>query len=95
MTNCPHTEVIETLRATGPHYSDLRCKACGKHMGFGKSPESLARTAKREAAIVLLRNDARLSAWERGFIATLDTQGPKISPKQADILDQLITRFLT
>ena len=50
MTNCPHTEVTETLRATGPHYSDLRCKACGKHMGFGKSPESLARTAKREAA---------------------------------------------
>jgi large subunit ribosomal protein L32 len=47
MTNCPHTEVTETPRATGPHYSDLRCKACGKHMGFGKSPESKARTAKR------------------------------------------------
>jgi len=95
MTNCPHTEVTETPRATGPHYSDLRCKACGKHTGFGKSPESKARTAKREAAIVLLRNEPRLSVWERGFIATLDTRGPKVSPKESDILDQLITRFLT
>ena len=64
-------------------------------MGFGKSPESLARTAKREAAIVLLRNESRLNAWERGFIATLDTRGPKVSPKESDILDRLITRFLT
>jgi len=95
MTNCPHTEVTETPRATGPHYSDLRCKACGKHMGFGKSAESLARIAKREAAIVLLRNEPRLNAWERGFIATLDTRGPKVSPKESEILDQLITRFLT
>lgn len=29
-----------TLRTTGVHYADLKCRQCGKHLGFPKKPDS-------------------------------------------------------
>lgn len=95
MTDCKHETIIETLRPSGPHYSDLRCSICNKHMGFGMSPAAKAKRQKQQAAIVLLRNEPRLQAKDKAFINSLDTQGPKVSPNQELWLNDLIQRFLT
>lgn len=76
------------------HFGKETCQQCGKFLRWVPKPQNIEKQKTNADAVVKLRNDDRLSAWERGFVATLDTQGPKVSPKQQAILDKLIAKFL-
>lgn len=92
--NCQHDQPIFTPTPELSHYGKETCAVCGRFIRWMPKPETVERQTRQAAAIVALRSMASLSEWERSFIGTLDEQGPKISPKQAVILDKLISRFL-
>lgn len=92
--NCQHTQTEIVLTPELTHHGKIVCVACRKFLGWAKKPETIAREQRNAEAIVKLRNSERLSAWEREFIASLDGQGPKISPRQQEALDRMIAKHV-
>ena len=92
--NCQHTksDFIPTPELT--HHGKNVCSECGKFMGWAPKPETMEKQQRNATRIVTLRNEPRLSTWEKGFIATLDGQGPKISPRQQEVLDSIFTKYV-
>ena len=48
---CGSSEKIETPRQD-MHYSDIRCRSCGFHFGFGTDPEKKPKSRKGQADLV-------------------------------------------
>lgn len=92
--NCSHQNVKFTATPHLPHHGREDCANCGKFLRWSPKPETVEKQAENGRRLVALRNDERLSAWERSFIASLDGQGPKISPKQQQTLDSVWSKYV-
>lgn len=80
--------ITRTRRPEGdPHFEDIRCTDCSKHMGFGKKPETLEREARNEKRIKQLQA-APQSEWNKGFLASI-AKLAHLSPKQQAKLDEI------
>lgn len=75
------------------HHGKETCAACGRFIRWVPKPQTIERQNRNGSAVVALRNNENLTAWERAFIATLDGQGPKVSPKQQGVLDKLVAKY--
>jgi hypothetical protein len=75
------------------HHGKEVCQVCGAFFRWMPKPENVEARRKDEQRIVVLRSNEQLTAWERGFIASLDTQGPKRSPKQVATLTKLAEKY--
>ncbi len=92
--NCSHEKVKFTPTPQLTHHGREDCELCGRFVRWVPKPETLERQQRNGSRIVALRNDPRLSEWEKGFIATLDGQGPKLSPRQQDKLDAIFSKYV-
>lgn len=92
--NCNH-EVTRTIPTPDlPHHGKIICSLCGKFMGWAKKPATIEREQRNAAAIVRLRFDKRLTEWEKEFIASIEGQGPKLSPKQQETLEKIAANYV-
>lgn len=90
--NCEHAnpEFIATPEST--HHGKYICPDCGRFIGWAPKPETVERQKAQRKLIAQLSEDSMpLSPWERGFIASLAKQ-EKLSPKQADKLNEVARR---
>lgn len=90
---CEHLSTKLELTPAGPHYGKTVCCTCGKFMGWVKKPENIARDEETARRIVDLRKSAYLPTWEREFIDSIDGQGPKLSPKQREIIERIWSKY--
>ncbi len=92
--NCTHDQRTLILTPEGPHHGKELCANpdCRKFLGWAPKPETVARQAENGRRIVALRK-LKLPIFEAQFVASLDGQGPKLSPKQQNFLDSLWNRY--
>lgn len=90
---CDQCSPIFTPTPELPHHGKETCSVCNRFIRWVPKPENVERQRQNGERIVALRNREDLTSWERGFVSTLDGQGPKVSPKQQAILDKLAAKY--
>lgn len=91
---CPHTHTRIILTPHLAHYGKIVCDLCEAFLGWAKKPETIAREARNAATLVRLRDDERLTAWERKFVSDLEQKGPKFSPDQQACLEKIAAKYV-
>lgn len=91
---CHHTQVKFTETPELTHHGKETCLTCGAFVRWVPKPETQERARRNASNIVRLRADGRLTAWQREFIASVEGQGPKLSPKQQVILDEIAAKYV-
>lgn len=91
--DCPHSEHIVVLCATGPHYAKKLCRRCKRFMGWVVRPESSQLRATILAKVNELWN-ASPTPEERAFLQTVADADGKIGPRQEARLNGLWARYL-
>lgn len=90
MSPCQHTTTEFVRTPDGPHHGKTLCVECGRFLRWEKKPETLSRETENRVSLERLAALPGLTAWERGFLASLKKQR-KFSPKQqARLLDLAI-----
>lgn len=93
--NCPHTNTrLELMPEGSQHYAKVICSDCGKFLRWEKHPRTVEREKSNAGALVRLRKDERLTQWEREFVASVEGQGPKLSPKQQRVLETIAGKYV-
>jgi hypothetical protein len=91
---CSHSaKKIERLPAGHVHFAAERCADCGCLLRWLPKPSTIERRTLNSFRIARLSMRPDLSKWEREFLASV-AHLPRISPRQQEILDKLVAKFL-
>jgi hypothetical protein len=92
---CPHTETYYDILPIGSyHFASERCACCNAFRGWVPRPTNRARRKLIAAQLSKLAVCERLSAWERRFVANVSKQQGKLSPRQSEVVNKLVTQYL-
>jgi hypothetical protein len=90
---CQHRTVKVVKMESGLHDSKEVCASCGTFIKWLPKPETVERQKRNAAELSRLSQRQDLPKWEKEFVASLITQGPKLSPRQQKMLDEVSQRF--
>jgi hypothetical protein len=91
---CRHPATHEELMPRGyPHYAKVICDHCKRFIRWSAKPETIVRARLNLYRIAKLTMHEGLDPWQRNFVKSV-AQCRKISPKQQQVLDDLVTQYL-
>jgi hypothetical protein len=91
---CAHPVTrTERLPDGSPHFARLTCALCNRHLRWLPRPETVERERVNAFRLARLAMCEGLNPWERGFVRSV-SQLRKISPRQQQILDELVEKHL-
>ncbi|MGE5655064.1 MAG: hypothetical protein ACM37W_00320 [Actinomycetota bacterium] len=86
---------ISERKGTGPHYAELRCDECNRHIRWLKNPLTIEKerlVQERIAQLFKIRGSLR--GWDRQFITDLYNRGvKKLSSAQFQQLQRIENEF--
>ena len=91
---CKHAATrVELMPQGHTHHAREVCATCRRHVRWLPKPETFERRTLNSFKLARLGMCEGLSKWERDFVRDI-SQRQKLSPRQQEILDELVEKFL-